>query len=82
MWYCNRARRYFTPWLEKRKALILRPRFWKALLEGAKMVMRFWASSSDAVRPVFRRPRVRVLNWVGTRLKMEREEEDGVDAVD
>ena len=77
MWYCNRARRYFTPWLEKRKALIRRPKFWKALLEGAKMVTRFRASSRDAARPVFRRPRVRVLNWVGTRLKREREEGGG-----
>lgn len=60
------------PWCEKRKALICRPRCSKALLEGAKMVTRLSASSRMAARPVFRRPSVKVLNWVGTMVKRER----------
>lgn len=60
------------PWWEKRKALMCKPRCSKALLEGAKMVTRLSASSRVAARPVFRRPSVKVLNWVGTMVKRER----------
>lgn len=49
-----------------------KPRCSKALLEGAKMVTRLSASSRVAARPVFRRPSVKVLNWVGTMVKRER----------
>jgi hypothetical protein len=58
---------------EKRKALIFRPSFWKAELEGAKMVPPWWACGpvrtvvvSLVARPEVRMPRAKVLNCVGT----------------
>jgi hypothetical protein len=50
MWYCSRARRYFSPQGENRNALILKPRCRKAELEGAKMVPPWWWGVLDSLR--------------------------------
>jgi hypothetical protein len=66
MWYFNKALRYFSPYFEKRNAFILGPSFLNAKLEGAKSVPPSWADSAMASeRPVFSRPRARVLNSPG-----------------
>jgi hypothetical protein len=54
MWYCSRARRYFSPGGENRNALILKPRCLKAELEGAKMVPPWWWGVLDSLRAVAR----------------------------
>lgn len=69
MWYFIRALRYGRPGGEKRKALTLRPRRWKAVFEGAKSVNPcpdFWVVVLRCpAREVWCRAWFRVENFVG-----------------